>query len=182
MVAGLVLGGCQGHSAYLDAAAIAKPAVAEMVPPKPTRETIVVQRPILPFLGGEEPPREPTIQDTVAAALAKIGVDAIPALVSALDDPDASARTAAGHALALMGPKAADAVPALIVHLSDADENVRRTVARALGQIGPAARDAIPELIALLKHPGSAAPKAKAPPKTPAGAKPTTPAPGAPKL
>jgi hypothetical protein len=179
MIAGVVVAGCESHNIYRDASEIAKPALAELYPPRPKTETqtIVVQRPILPFFGGDDTSSDPTLQDTVASSLARIGPDAIPAVITALSDPDAQVRVSAAKSLAQMGPKAAEATQALINSLGDSDENVRRTAAKALGQIGPAAREAIPSLIALLKHPTGV--PAKTPPKA---ATPTTPTTAAPKL
>jgi hypothetical protein len=172
----LLMAGCTRHNAYLDAASIAEPAFIELHPAHPNVETqtITVQRPILPFFGGTEETGQPSIAETAAASLARIGADAVPQLIAALKDHEPEVRAASAKALALMGPKASSAVPALIDALNDSDENVRRTAARALGQIGPAAHDAIPALVELLKHPDSGpAKKATTPPKTTTTPKPT---------
>ncbi len=99
--------------------------------------------------------REPSVEDTVADALARIGGDAVPELIKTLEDPDPEVQTFAARSLAMMGPNARTAVPSLVKHLHDSDERVRRACARALGQIGPAAGAAVPELIKLLKEEGS---------------------------
>jgi HEAT repeat protein len=98
------------------------------------------------------PIRQETLQETAATALARIGPEAIPALVQALRDADPQVRSQAALALARMGPDASPAVPALMEALSDRDENVRRCAARALGQVGPSARAAIPALITALRQ------------------------------
>ena len=134
---------------------------------------IVVQKPILTALLGDEGGQihEPSLQETVADALARIGNDAVPSLIAALDDRDPEVRSYACRALSVMGDRAAPAVPALIKRLSDEDENVRRSAARALGQVGPGAREAIPALIELMRHKGAVPPPAnqRLPAATPSG-------------
>lgn len=97
--------------------------------------------------------RASTVAETAADALGRIGEQAIPGLIAALDSPQAEVRLEASHALALMGTKASPAVAALVKRLDDADEDVRRNAARALGQIGPAAASAVPALLKLLEEP-----------------------------
>jgi HEAT repeat protein len=76
---------------------------------------------------------------------------AVPALVSALNNPKAVVRRLAADALAKIGPAAKDAVPALTGSLRDEDVEVRYRAIRALGNIGPAASSAVPGLIEALK-------------------------------
>jgi HEAT repeat protein len=78
--------------------------------------------------------------------------EAVPALVTALDDPDEEIRNLAVMALASPGPAAGVAVQALVDHLKDGNiAGQRRAAAWALGRVGPAARAAIPALRDLLK-------------------------------
>jgi transglutaminase-like putative cysteine protease len=91
------------------------------------------------------------LPETAADALSRIGEPAVPALVSALSDPDPKVRLQAARALARIGPPARDAVPALTRALDDTDLAVRANAARALGQIGPNASSAVPDLIRSLK-------------------------------
>lgn len=90
---------------------------------------------------------EPSLADTAADALARIGPEAVSPLVETLRDDDPNVRARAARALAHLGPMAAPAVQSLRQALKDEDARVRRHAARALGQIGPAARAAIPDLI-----------------------------------
>jgi HEAT repeat protein len=78
--------------------------------------------------------------------LIRIGNRAVPALVAALDDPDARVRWEAGKALAHIGdPVAAEA---LVAHLADVDSDVRWVLGVALLATGRAA--VIPLLRGLL--------------------------------
>ncbi len=120
-------------------------------------ESITLYRPILPGQP-ELQTRAWTSQDTAADALGRIGVDAVPRLIEALNDRDPQVRAYSARALAVVGPLAAPAVPHLQRLLKDSDEDVRRNAARALGQIGAAAKDAIPDLIEVLRHPSAALP------------------------
>jgi hypothetical protein len=61
--------------------------------------------------------------------------ESVPALVRALNDPEANVRTSAADALERIGPSAAEAVPALIAALNDDDARVRRSAAGALAKI-----------------------------------------------
>lgn len=99
--------------------------------------------------------REWGVRQTATDSLARIGMPALPALIEALKDPQASVRDRAAHALARMGPPASQAVPALIDALEDPDWRVRRSAARALGQIGPSAEAAVPALIEVIRDPAS---------------------------
>ena len=119
--------------------------------PMLTAEAVTALKPILPPQFTDPMSREPSVEETVADALARIGADAVPELVQTLEDPDAEVRMYAARSLSMMGPTAQSAVPALVKHLHDSDDRVRRTSARALGQIGPAAKSAVPELIQLLR-------------------------------
>ena len=93
------------------------------------------------------------VRETAADSLGRIGDAAVPALITALDDPDRDVRAQAARALARMGPQAEAAIPALIDALDDDNKEVRQGAARALGQIGPSAEDAVPALMQALKDP-----------------------------
>jgi HEAT repeats len=71
---------------------------------------------------------------------------ALPALITALQDPDPQVRGGAAGDLGLIGPKAAPAVPKLISMLTDPDEALRNSACFGLKGIGPAAKDALPAL------------------------------------
>lgn len=94
----------------------------------------------------------------VSHALADLGVVAIPALIEALKNPDASIRAGAASSLAVrqidflgaMGkidrPETEAAIPALIEALKDESCDVRLGAAYALEQIGLPAQKAVPAL------------------------------------
>ncbi len=84
-----------------------------------------------------------------ARAIGKIGAeaaDAVPALVTALQDPAATIREHAAEALGDIGPGAAAAVAPLVSVLHDPAIRVRRDAVRSLGQVGPAARTVVSEI------------------------------------
>jgi HEAT repeat protein len=64
---------------------------------------------------------------------------AVPVLIKALRDPDASVRGAAACSLEAFGAEAKGAVPALLELLKDEDEYARGAAAEASGQIDPEA-------------------------------------------
>lgn len=121
------------------------------VKPEKTQQPLFqrVQRPML---------RESTISETAADALARIGSQALPVLISGLSDSDPAVRSNAAKGIARLGESATEAVPALIVALSDRDRAVRLSAARALGQIGPGAAPAIPTLAEAMRDVEPAAP------------------------
>jgi HEAT repeat protein len=86
-------------------------------------------------------------------AISRIGVSAIPALITTLGDPRAEVRLRAIRPLVAMGSAASDAAPALTARLKDDDVKVRQWSAVALGTIGTPAVGAVPALIATLKDP-----------------------------
>jgi len=91
----------------------------------------------------------PTVRVQGAHGLSLHGSEArpaVPALVKALQSPDALLRSQAALALGAIEPAAADAVPALITALDDPEWSVRRQTVLALGEIGPAARPAVESL------------------------------------
>jgi hypothetical protein len=77
------------------------------------------------------------------------GTAAVPALTSALGDPDAEVRTAAAWALTQIGPDSA-AVTALARLLADVNPRVRCQAALAIGVAGPKALPVLPALIKAL--------------------------------
>jgi len=79
--------------------------------------------------------------------------EALPELIQALDDADASVKAWAAQAIGEIGPNARDAVPALVTMLNDPFEGPRNSSCIALGKIGPAAREALPALRQALADP-----------------------------
>jgi HEAT repeat protein len=97
----------------------------------------------------ESPHEDHNVKDRAAEALGKMGPEAIPALVKALQNNQYFARRISARALGEIG--GADAVPALIKALQDDDRSVRWLTIEALGKIGPDAREAIPALTRALQ-------------------------------
>jgi hypothetical protein len=71
---------------------------------------------------------------------------ALPALLTALRDPDPSVRGLAAQDIGNIGPRAAVAVPALVKLLTSEDEQIRNSACIGLMRIGPAAKGALPAL------------------------------------
>jgi len=71
---------------------------------------------------------------------------ALPALLSALQDPDAGVRAWVAQDISDIGSGAAPAVPRLRAMLRSSDAGSRGTACIALGAIGSAARSAMPDL------------------------------------
>lgn len=155
--AGCSVGGVVPTSFSAQEIADARARVNLEIPKRPLAQ--LVQRPML---------REITLSETAADSLARIGNQALPVLISALNDPDAMVRNNAAKGLARLGEAAQQAVPALTAALSDEDYRVRLNAARALGQIGPGAAPAIPQLSAALRDTDSYAPTTVAAPTAPA--------------
>ena len=76
---------------------------------------------------------------------------AVPALVKALRDSNATLRLNAAFALGKIGARPKLAVPALVDRLDDPDEGVRMYAAIALKKFGARAANAVPALVATLK-------------------------------
>jgi diguanylate cyclase (GGDEF)-like protein len=76
-------------------------------------------------------------------ALRTAGVKAVPALLSAVEDPNPDVRRYCAWALGIV--RATDVIPKLIGRLKDAEEDVRAVAAWALGRIGDTA--AVPPLV-----------------------------------
>lgn len=92
----------------------------------------------------ESPHEDHNVQYRAADALGKMGHEAIPALVKALQNTQYFVRRMSARALGEIG--GADVVPALIKALQDDDRSVRVISVQALGKIGPDAKEAIPAL------------------------------------
>ena len=75
-------------------------------------------------------------------------MDAVPALMKALEDQDANVRWGAAYALGEIGAGSVDAIPALVKLLQDNNEVVRLSATGALGEVG---KDAVPILIQALQ-------------------------------
>src|SRR6266508_3883106 len=75
-------------------------------------------------------------REAAAAALARMGAPAVPALVERLGADDPDLRQAASGVLGAIGD--GHAVAPLTARLADSDANVRAAVAEALGKIGGA--------------------------------------------
>lgn len=86
-----------------------------------------------------------------AAALGKIGADAVEPLMMALEGQDNTLRFYAAVALGRVGKPA---VPSLLRAMQGRDTKVRQGAIHALGEVGPDAKAAIPELIGILKNEG----------------------------
>ncbi|HEY3322186.1 MAG TPA: DUF2950 family protein [Planctomycetota bacterium] len=95
-------------------------------------------------------PGTPTHQ-RIAAALGKIGPEAVPALTAALQNDFWEIRTGAALALGFVPPQTPQVLPALIAALQDDRACVREAAARSLANIGPPAVSALPGLFTRLK-------------------------------
>jgi HEAT repeat protein len=94
------------------------------------------------------PPRDLT------AALLKIGEPALPALISAIDDPEQQdIHTAAMVVLQQFGPKAKPALPSLLRMLTTPDETIAAQAAASVGAVGSAATDAVAPLLKIAASP-----------------------------
>ena len=83
------------------------------------------------------------------ARLGWLAREALPDLVSSIDDDDAKVREAAAQAIGNMGP---DALTTLTGMLSHHDKYVRRHAVWAMGKLGPLAKPSLPDLCATLKN------------------------------
>jgi hypothetical protein len=86
-------------------------------------------------------------------AIGEFGSDgeaAVPALNTALSDPNDAVRTAALSSLAKIGGPNADGLPAIIKALGDSEARTHGIAALALKSMGPAAAPAVPQLISAL--------------------------------
>ena len=87
-----------------------------------------------------------------AHGLAATGTsEAVPTLVTALQDERENVRASAAYALGEMGPVAAEAVDGLIALLTDESEEVKRHATSALGMIKVPVSKTVPALIEILE-------------------------------
>jgi HEAT repeat protein len=101
----------------------------------------------VPGLRGVFRDREPAfLHPLAAAALARVGPDAVPELVKGLADESDAVKGGSALALGLMGAQARAAADALAKSLADRSAVLRFAAAQALGRIGPAAKTAAPAL------------------------------------
>lgn len=84
-----------------------------------------------------------TIRVVGSVALQSLGEPAVPYLIDALAAPSAEIRLNAAYALGEMGTSHDTIIPALIDTLTDPEWNVRRLVVRALVRIGTPAIDSL---------------------------------------
>jgi HEAT repeat protein len=114
----------------------------------------------VPRSDGKVDPREQRRQEIIRQ-LRNIGRPAVPALASALKDPDPQMRRNAELVIISLagaydgGPEIniQEALPALVTATEDADSTVRAWAAHALAEMGPEAKDAVPALLKLLNDP-----------------------------
>ena len=81
---------------------------------------------------------QPEVRVRAVRALSNVGPvvpEVVPALIRALEDPDAGVRGQAALALLKFGPDAKEAIPALEAAESDSDETVREWAGKALKTI-----------------------------------------------
>ena len=83
------------------------------------------------------------------ARLGWLAREALPALISSLEDDDPKVREVSAQAIGNMGP---DALPTLAGMLTHQDKYVRRNAVWAMSKLGPLARPALPDLCAGLKN------------------------------
>jgi HEAT repeat protein len=94
---------------------------------------------------------DPEVRAVAVRQLGAIKSDkAVPILLKAMDDGEASVREAAVYAIGYGGKAAAPAVAKLVELLQGKDEPLRRAAANALGELGTTAEPAIPALIKTL--------------------------------
>jgi len=97
--------------------------------------------------------RDREVRDWSLRALARVGSEAIPALVGGLRHESASVRSGCAFVLGRLGPTARSSISALESTLADEDPLVRSTAAGALCQIKPRGSEGVATLIDLLQHP-----------------------------
>jgi len=82
-----------------------------------------------------------------AYALSRIGAEAVPPLIVALNSDDSGVRAGAAQALGGMGAEAKESIPALRANFGHGDPSVRQEVIDALALIGPAAVGPVSEAL-----------------------------------
>jgi hypothetical protein len=114
-----------------------------------TRAVMKIGAPAVPHLVKVlEGSKDWQVRRGVLTAFLRMGKNAkaaTPALLAALQGPDADERDTAAEALGRIGPHAKDAVPALIRALKDENHYVRSSSAAALGEIGAEADKVAPD-------------------------------------
>src|SRR5262245_54338943 len=81
---------------------------------------------------------QPEVRVRAVRALSNVGPvvpEVVPALIRALEDPDAGIRGQAALALLKFGPDAKDAIPALVAAAGDSDATVRDLAGKALRKV-----------------------------------------------
>lgn len=92
-----------------------------------------------------------SVRGAAADALGNIGQPAIPALNDALVDQDKAVRDGALRALVVIRPLEKAVIPLLIAGLQDQDKTVRLSALTMLERIGPEANATVPALVEALK-------------------------------
>jgi HEAT repeat protein len=90
----------------------------------------------------------PQVRGRAAFALGQMGAkEAIPQLLTLLDDPDRSVSSRAALALGMMGEPAQAALPQFMTWLQGPDPELRSVAASAIALMGPPAKSTIAQLI-----------------------------------
>jgi HEAT repeat protein len=110
---------------------------------------------LLNVLKGDSSPEYRAVAALFLSELTSQSKEVVPALVEALDDPEAGVRESAARALGYFGPDAGTAVGSLVEALKDQQSSVRLAAAETLGNLGAEARIAVPDLAAALKDESS---------------------------
>lgn len=95
------------------------------------------------------------VRRAAGSALATIGPAGVPYLVTALRHADPKVRAIAASSLGQLSSGDRAVIPPLIGALQDIEPCVRLEAAAALGHFGPAAGAAVPQLIEVLRGPGA---------------------------
>lgn len=99
--------------------------------------------------------KERSVRDAASEALVKMGPKAVPAVESALKNPDEKSRFNAVAVLHEMGKDGKDAVPALTTALKDKNIDVRIRAMDTLRELGVEAKSALPDLFEAAKDTGT---------------------------
>jgi hypothetical protein len=114
--------------------------------------TAAKDRAALANLGrGLHDPRKP-VRDQAAFWLSKAGAEAVPLLVSALEDTNTDISVTAAYALGLIGEAAAPAVPALTRQLGGNSDTLASMSDWALSQVGPRGKGGFIPLLRDLRY------------------------------
>jgi HEAT repeat protein len=98
---------------------------------------------------------DPIVPSVAAKALARLGANAVPALIEVLQNKEGQAQAYAAIALQRIGPDGKAATPALVEVIKkhkDLRHNARLQAIAALGKIGPGAKAAVSTLIDCTKE------------------------------